>query len=107
MGALERLSAITKQHYFGETENGVVLSDVLMKLFKEQRHISKEKANELFKMLSYQPYRYNVKKEDLKWTRLMNIGALEYGIAKLQKLRKMNQNTPEPYKFDLMICFCD
>jgi hypothetical protein len=37
------------------------------------------------------------------WSRLMNIGALEYGISKLQKVRKMTENTTEPYKYDLMI----
>jgi len=28
---------------------------------------------------------------------------LEYGITKLQKVKEMNQNTPELYKYDLMI----
>jgi hypothetical protein len=38
-----------------------------------------------------------------QWARMMNIAALEYGIAKLQKVRELNQNSPEPYKYDLMI----
>jgi len=38
-----------------------------------------------------------------QWARVMNIAALEYGITKLQKVREISQNTPEPYKFDLMI----
>ena len=33
-----------------------------------------------------------------QWARLMNITALEYGIAKLQKVRKVNENKTEPYK---------
>lgn len=37
------------------------------------------------------------------WARIMNIAALEYGITKLQKVKKMNQNSSEPYKYDLMI----
>jgi hypothetical protein len=37
------------------------------------------------------------------WARVMNIAALEYGITKLQKVRELNQNTPELYKYDLMI----
>ncbi len=38
-----------------------------------------------------------------EWSRMMNIAALEYGIVKLQKVRQLNQNSPEPYKYDLMI----
>ncbi len=38
-----------------------------------------------------------------QWARMMNIAALEYGITKLQKVREMNQNTPELYKYDLKI----
>jgi len=38
-----------------------------------------------------------------EWARMMNIGALEYGITNLQKVRELSQNTPEPHKFDLMI----
>ncbi len=38
-----------------------------------------------------------------EWARMMNIAALEYGITKLQKVRELNQNSPEPYKYDLMI----
>lgn len=38
-----------------------------------------------------------------QWARMMNIAALEYGITKLQKVRELNQNSPEPYKYDLMI----
>ncbi len=38
-----------------------------------------------------------------QWARMMNIAALEYGITHLQKVRELNQNTPEPYKYDLMI----
>ena len=38
-----------------------------------------------------------------EWARMMNIGALEYGITRLQKVKEMNQNSPEPYKYDLMI----
>jgi hypothetical protein len=37
------------------------------------------------------------------WARVMNIAALEYGITKLQKVRELNQNRPEPYKYNLMI----
>jgi len=33
----------------------------------------------------------------------MNIAALEYGITRLEKVKEMNQNGPEPYKYDLMI----
>lgn len=36
------------------------------------------------------------------WARMMNIAALEYGITKLQKVRQLNHNSPEPYKYDLM-----
>ena len=38
-----------------------------------------------------------------QWVRMMKIVALEYGITKLQKVRQLNQNSPEPYKYDLMI----
>ena len=38
-----------------------------------------------------------------QWARMMNIAALEYGITKLGKVKEMNQNGPEPYKYDLMI----
>ena len=34
---------------------------------------------------------------------MLNIGTLEYGIIKLKKVREMNRNTSEPYKYDLMI----
>ena len=37
------------------------------------------------------------------WARIMNISVLEYGITRLQKVKEMNQNSPEPYKYDLMI----
>jgi len=37
------------------------------------------------------------------WARMMNIAALEYGTVKLQKVRELNQNSPEPYKYNLMI----
>ncbi len=34
---------------------------------------------------------------------MMNITSIEYGIIRLEKVREMNQNSPEPYKYDLMI----
>ena len=33
----------------------------------------------------------------------MNITALEYGITRLEKVKEISQNSPEPYKYDLMI----
>ncbi len=33
----------------------------------------------------------------------MNIASIEYGITRLEKVKEMNQNSPEPYKYDLMI----
>ena len=38
-----------------------------------------------------------------QWARMMNIGSIEYGITRLEKVKEMNQNGPEPYKYDLMI----
>ena len=38
-----------------------------------------------------------------QWARMMNIAALEYGITRLEKVKEMNQNGPEPYKYNLMI----
>jgi len=38
-----------------------------------------------------------------EWARMMNIAALEYGITRLEKVKEMNQNSPEPYKYDLVI----
>jgi len=38
-----------------------------------------------------------------QWARMMNITSIEYGIIRLEKVREMNQNSPEPYKYDLMI----
>ncbi len=34
---------------------------------------------------------------------MMNVATLEYGIVKFQKVKEMNQNNLEPYKYDLMI----
>ncbi len=33
---------------------------------------------------------------------MMNVATLEYGIVKFQKVKEMNQNNLEPYKYDLM-----
>ncbi len=38
-----------------------------------------------------------------QWARMMNIASIEYGITRLEKVKEMNQNGLEPYKYDLMI----
>ncbi len=38
-----------------------------------------------------------------QWARMMNIAVLEYGIIRLEKVKEMNQNSPEPYTYDLII----
>ncbi len=38
-----------------------------------------------------------------QWARLMNIGAIEYGITRLEKVKETVKNSSEPYKYDLMI----
>ncbi len=63
--ALEKLKAITMQHYVAETENEIILSDDLMKLFKCERLVPKPKAKKLFKILSYPPHVYQAKIKDL------------------------------------------
>ncbi len=58
---------------------------------------------EIFKVLQGSFYNDGLPQLNAKqWTKLMNIAALKYGITKLQKVRELNQNTPEPYKFDLI-----
>ena len=38
-----------------------------------------------------------------EWARMMNIASIEHGLTQLEKVKEMNQNGPEPYKYDLMI----
>jgi hypothetical protein len=38
-----------------------------------------------------------------EWARMMNIASIKYAILKLQKVCEMNQNSSEPYRYDLMI----
>lgn len=38
-----------------------------------------------------------------QWAIMMNIGGVEYAIQRLEKVKEMNQNSEEPYKYNLMI----
>ncbi len=36
-----------------------------------------------------------------EWARMMNIASIEYAITRLEKVKEMNQNSTEPYKYEL------